>query len=163
MFIVYMKNSKPADDSGSLISASITCLLKSSEVREHCSANNHSKSNKNSRKSYSIHGGKGWVQTMQKTKTTGIFKGNSQGNPHNGMGSTVNWTPLSSQGGLFNQASVFSIKLCLPTPLCHLPQLLPYLSYKNNRNISNHTDWISLYEPLPLDVKSRHFNRKRGF
>lgn len=136
MFILYMKNSKPANDSGSLISASTTCLLKSSEVREHCSANNHRKSSKNSSKSYSIHGGKGWVQTMQKTQTTGIFKGNSQDNPHNGTGSTVNWSPFSSQGGLFNQTSVFSVKLCTHIPLCHLPQLLLYLSYKKDREVN---------------------------
>lgn len=131
-----MKNSKPANDSGSLTSASTTRLLKSSEVRERCSANNHRKSSKNSSKSYSIHGGKGWVQTMQKPQTTGIFKGNSQDNPHNGMGSTVNWSPFSSQGGLFSQASVFGIKLCTHTHYATFPNFSLTWAIKKDREVN---------------------------
>lgn len=92
------------------------------------------------------------------------FKGNSQNSPHNGMGSTVNWSPFSSQGALFNQASVFTIKLGIPTPLWPRPQLLPCLSYKKDRKSKeSHTDWISLYELLVPPSGSRHFNRKKGF
>lgn len=160
---IYEK-SQSANESRSLISASTTCLLKSSELREHCSANNHRKSSKNSSKCYSIHGGNGWVQTMQKTQTTWIFKGNSQDNPHNGTGSTVDWSPFSSQGGLFNQASVFSIKLFTIHPIM-LPS--PTWAIKKGQRSQWRIIQIeflcmnSYY--LPLDSKSWHFNGRKGF
>lgn len=59
------------------------------------------------------------------------------------MGSAVNWSPFSSQGALFNQASVFSIKLCIPTPLGPLPQLLPCLSYKKDRKVKRESQRLN--------------------
>lgn len=150
MFVPYMKNSKPANDSGSLISASTTCLLKSSEVREYCSANNHRKSSKDSSKIYSIHGEKGWVQTMQKTQTTGIFKGNPSRTTH-----TMGWGQLWIDPPSYHK-EVYRINPLFPSlSSAHPPLYAAFPNFsltwpleKTEKSKENHTDLTSLYELL---------------
>lgn len=159
-----MKNFKLANDSGSLISTSTTCLLQSSEVREYCSANNHRKSSKNSRKSYSIHGGKGWVQTMQKTQTTGILKETPRTTHTMGWGQL--WIdPSSHHKELYSIRPLFSaLSSAYPSHYGPVPNFsLAWAIKKTENSKENHTDWISLYELLVPPSGSRHFNRKKGF
>lgn len=162
----YGKTSKPVNYSGSLISASRTCLLKFSEVREPCSANNHRKSSKNSSKnsskSYSIHGGRGWVQTMQKIQTIGIFRGNSQDSPHNGRGS-IEMTP-------HHKAAYLIKHLFLAWSSADPPYYATFSNFSLIGAREKTSQWRIMKIKIPsinscyfsLDAKSKHFNRKKA-
>lgn len=146
-----MKNLKLANDSASLIS----------KVREGCSANNHRKSSKNSRKSYSIHGGKGWVQTMQKNQTTGILKETPRTIHTMGWGRL--WIdPPSHHKELYSIRPLFSaLSSAYPPHYGPFPNFS--LAWAIKKSKENHTDWISLYELLVPPSGSRNFNKKKRF
>lgn len=159
-----MKNFQLSNDSASLICTSTMHFLQSSEVGEHCSANNHRKSSRNSRKSYSIHGGKGRVQTMQKNHTTGILKDTPRTTHTMGWGQLwIDWPShhkeLYSIRPLFSALSSAYVSHYGPFPISSLAWAIK----KTEKSKENHTDWISLYEHLVPPSGSTHFNRKKRF